>query len=161
MFYTHFQLPIWYEIRTNILTSLRQNNSTHILDHIHEWRRCKRLIKAPIPDQLLADWFTKSLLPPLTRDVATGDTITEEKDISRAQYLYLVYSHFRTLCDLIPNVPHPSTDPTKTLAETPVDFFAGTIQPSSTTKPNKPHSASTTTSSTTAVSTKVNAIQSS
>ena len=109
----------------------------------------------------MADWFTKSLLPPLTRDVATGDTITEEKDISWAQYLYLVYSHFRTLYDLIPNAPRHSTDPTNPLAETPVDFVVGTIQPSSTTNPDKPHSASTTTSSTTAVSTKVNAIQSS
>jgi hypothetical protein len=37
-FLTHFQLPILYEIGTELLTSLRQTNSVHISDHIHEWR---------------------------------------------------------------------------------------------------------------------------
>ena len=71
---------------TDLLTSLRQNTSTHISDHIHGWRR---LIKAPISDQLLADWFTKSLLPPISRDVAMGGAVTEEQAISRAKYLDL------------------------------------------------------------------------
>ena len=84
VFLTHFQLPIRYETGTDLLTSLRQNTSTHISDHIHEWRRQRRLIKAPIPDQLLADWFTKSFLPPFAQDVAMGSTINEEQAISRA-----------------------------------------------------------------------------
>ena len=54
-FLTHFQLPIRYEIGTDLLTLLRQTTSTNISDHIHEWRRRQRLIKAPIPDQLLID----------------------------------------------------------------------------------------------------------
>ena len=78
VFLTHFQLPIRYETGTYLLTSLHQNTPTHISDHIHEWRRRRRLIKAPILDQLLADWFTKSLLPPIARDVAMGVTVTEE-----------------------------------------------------------------------------------
>ena len=82
VFLTHFQLPIPYEMGTDLLTSLRQNTSTHISDHIHEWRRQRRLIKAPILDQLLADWFTKSLFPPIARDVAMGSAITEEHAIS-------------------------------------------------------------------------------
>ena len=61
-------------------------------DHIYEWRRWRRIIKAPILDQLLADWFTKSLLPPIAQDVAMSGIITEERAISRAQYLDLVYS---------------------------------------------------------------------
>ena len=92
VFLTHFQLHIHYEMGTDLLTSLWQNTSTHISDHIHEWRRQKRVIKAPIPDQLLADWFTKSLLPPIARDVAMGGVVTEEKAITRAHYLDLVYS---------------------------------------------------------------------
>ena len=92
VFLMHFQLPIRYETCTKILTSLWQNTSTHIFDHIHEWRRWRRLIKAPIPDQLLADWFTKSLFPPIAQDVAMGGAVTKEKAISRAQYLDLVYS---------------------------------------------------------------------
>ena len=47
-------------------------------------RRRGRLIKAPIPDQLLADWFTKYLLPPIARDVSMGGSVTEEQAISRA-----------------------------------------------------------------------------
>jgi hypothetical protein len=38
-FLMHFQLPIRYEMGTEILTSLHQMNSVHISDHIHEWRR--------------------------------------------------------------------------------------------------------------------------
>ena len=82
MFLTHFQLPIGYEKGTELLTSLRQNTSTHNSDHIHEWRRRRRLIKALIPDQLLADWFTKSLLPPIAQNVAMGSAVTEEQAIS-------------------------------------------------------------------------------
>ena len=37
-FLTHFQLPICYEMGTELLTSLFQTNSVHISDHIHEWR---------------------------------------------------------------------------------------------------------------------------
>jgi hypothetical protein len=37
-FLTHFQLPIRYEMGTELLTSLRQTTSVHISDHIHEWR---------------------------------------------------------------------------------------------------------------------------
>jgi hypothetical protein len=37
VFFMHYQLPIQYEIGTEILTSLSQNNATHIFDHIHEW----------------------------------------------------------------------------------------------------------------------------
>jgi hypothetical protein len=39
-FLTHFQLPIQYEMGTEILTSLSQNTTTHISDHIHDWRSC-------------------------------------------------------------------------------------------------------------------------
>jgi len=62
---THFQLLIRYETGTKLLNSLRKSTSTHISTHIHEWRRRRRLIKTTIPDQLLVDWFTKSLLPPI------------------------------------------------------------------------------------------------
>jgi hypothetical protein len=98
---------------TELLTSLCQSNSTHIYDHIHEWRRRRRLIKAQIPYQLLADWFMKSLLPPIARDVAMGGVITEEQEISDAKYLDLVYSQSSTLYDLIPNDPRPINNPSR------------------------------------------------
>ena len=39
VFLTNFQLPIHYETDTDILTSLQNNTSTHISDHIQEWGR--------------------------------------------------------------------------------------------------------------------------
>ena len=37
-FLTHLQFPIQYETGTDLLNSLQQTTSTHIYDHIHEWR---------------------------------------------------------------------------------------------------------------------------
>ena len=99
----HLQLPIWYDTGTELLTSLRQDTSTHISDHIHEWRRRHRLIKAPIPDQFLADWFVKSLLPVIAKDVALSGAVTEEQVILRAQHLDLVYSQSGVLYDILLN----------------------------------------------------------
>jgi len=96
-FLTHFQFPIWYETGTKILTSLRQYSSTHMYVHIHEWRRHKWLIKAPILDQILVDWFTKSLLPPIVCDVSMGGVVIEKQAINHAQYLDLVYFESGTL----------------------------------------------------------------
>ena len=62
-----------------------------------------------------------------------GSVVIEEQAISRAQYLDLVYSQSETLYDLIPQAPHPSTDPAKPPAETPVDEIVGSIQSLSTT----------------------------
>jgi hypothetical protein len=91
-FLNHFQLPVRYETGIELLTSFRQNDSTHIFDHIHEWRRRRRMIKADIPDQFLVDWFVKFLLPYIAKDVALSGVTTEEEAILRAQQLDLVYS---------------------------------------------------------------------
>jgi hypothetical protein len=104
-FLTHFQLPIRYEMGTELLTSLWKNTTTHISDHIHEWRRRRRLVKAPIPDALLADWFTKSLLPKILCDVSMSGAVTEEDVIRRAQHLDFIYSQSGTLYDIIPQAP--------------------------------------------------------
>ena len=71
------------------------------------------MIKVIIPDILLAEWFTKSLLLPISRDVAMGGMVTEEETIARAQYLDLVYSQSGTLYDLLPNVARANADPSK------------------------------------------------
>ena len=86
--------------------------------------------------------------------------VTEEQDISRAQYLDLVYSQFGTLYDLIPQAPCPSIDPTKPPAETHVDGVVSSIHPLSAAKPAKQQSTYTTTPSAPAVSIVVNVIQS-
>jgi hypothetical protein len=128
-FLTHYQLPIRYETRTKILSSFKQSSYTHISDHIHEWRRRRRLIKVPLPDQMLAEWFTKSLIGPIARDVSMGGVVTEDQAISHAQYLYLVYSQTGTLFDIIFDYPRPSTNPTPTplVAFHVVDGVIGTF----------------------------------
>jgi hypothetical protein len=135
-FLTHYQLPIQYETGTKILSSFKQSSSTHISDHIHEWRRRRRLIKVPLPDQLLVEWFTKSLIGPIAHDVSMGGVITEEQAISHAQYLDLVYSQTGTLYDLIPDAPRPSTNPTPMLlvASHVVDGVIGTFHTETQTK---------------------------
>ena len=104
-FLKKFQLPIRYETDTELLTSLRQDTATHISDHIHEWRRRRRLVKAPIPDHLLSNWFCKSLLPHISKDIGLSGAVTKYQCICRAQHLDLIYSQFGTLYDLLPNGP--------------------------------------------------------
>jgi hypothetical protein len=65
-FLMHFQFPICYENGIELLSTLHQNTTAHILDHIHERRRWRRLIQLTILDILLVDWFRKSLLPPIS-----------------------------------------------------------------------------------------------
>ena len=117
---THYQLPIRYETRTKILSSFKQSSSTHISNHIHEWRRRRHLIKVLLLDQLLAEWFNKSLIGPIAHDFSMGGVVTKEQAIS--QYLYLVYSQTRKLYDLIPDAPRPSTNPTSTPPTTSHDI---------------------------------------
>src|SRR5579859_1555891 len=63
------------------------------------------MVKTYVPDQLLAEWFIKSLLPAITEDVAKGGVVTEEQVIARAQYLDLIYTQSGTLYDKIPDAP--------------------------------------------------------
>lgn len=111
-FLKKFQLPIRYETGTELLTSFRQDTATHIFDHIHEWRRRRRLVKAPIPDFLLTDRFCKSLLPQIARDVALGGAVLEDQSICHAQHLDLIYSQSGTLYDIIPYAPVNPNPPT-------------------------------------------------
>ena len=41
-------------------------------------------MKVYIPDQILAEWFVKSLLPKITEDVAKAGVVTEEQVIAQA-----------------------------------------------------------------------------
>jgi hypothetical protein len=113
-FLTHYQLPIRYDTGTEILTSFKQTKGTHIFDHIHEWRRRRCLIKLELPDQLLAEWLTKSFVNEIGKDISMGGIVTEDQAISCAQYLDLVYSKTGTLYDLLPELPRPGTSNTST-----------------------------------------------
>jgi hypothetical protein len=49
VFLNHFQLSVRYDVGLEILSTLHQDKATHILDHIQELCRWKRLIKTYIP----------------------------------------------------------------------------------------------------------------
>jgi hypothetical protein len=120
------------------LSSFKQTKATHISDHIHEWRQRQRLIKLELPDQLLAEWFTKSFVNTNSHDIAMGGVVTQEHAISHAQYLDLVYSQTGSLYDLLPDAPCPSTSATSTtlVASHAVDGVIGTFHA-------QPHTAQT------------------
>jgi len=87
-----------------LLTNFKQSDSTHISDHIHEWRCHHQLVKTYVPDQFLMECFTKSLLEPIIEYVAKGGAMIEEQVIARAQYLDLVYTQSDMLYDKIPTL---------------------------------------------------------
>ena len=63
------------------------------------------MVKTYVPDQLLAEWFIKSLLPSIIEDVAKGAVVIEEQVIACAQYLDLIYTQSGMLYNKIPNSP--------------------------------------------------------
>lgn len=92
------------------------------------------MIKSQISDQLLVDWFTKSFMPPISRDVAMGGAVTEEQAKSHIHYLDLVYSQSGTLYDLIPNTHRPTNDASRPAMEPQYDGTIGSVStPSSST----------------------------
>jgi hypothetical protein len=80
----------------------------------------------------LAEWFTKSLLPLIARDVTRGGAVTEEQAIARAQYLDLVYSQSSTLYDFLMNVARANIDPSKPSYSSHADGSIGSIKTQST-----------------------------
>jgi hypothetical protein len=91
--------------------TLRQDKSTHISDHIKEWHKRKRLIKSYIPPEFLLEWFLKSLLPYISKDVSTSRVTSEEEAIFKAQQLDLIYAQSRMLYEIIPDTPQSNYDP--------------------------------------------------
>ena len=86
-----------------LLTNFKQTTTTNISNHIHEWKHRYQMVKTYVHDQLLAKWFIKSLLPSITKDVAKGGVVTEEKVIACVQYFDLIYTQSGMLYDKIPN----------------------------------------------------------
>lgn len=63
-----------------------------------------------------------------------GGPFTEDQATSWAQYLDLVYSHYGTLYDMIPNAPQPSNDLSRPNLEYHADGMVGSIKTKSTTQ---------------------------
>jgi hypothetical protein len=90
------------------------------------------MIKEIIPYILLAEWFTKSLLPPISHDVTMGGTVIEEETIAQAQYLDLVFSQSSTLYEFLSNAARANTDPSKPSSSSHADGVISSIKTQST-----------------------------
>ena len=84
-------------------------------------------MKVFIPDQILVEWFVKSLLLKITEDVAKVGVITEEQVIAQAQYLDLVYTQSGTLHEKIPDLPKQNQITAAPLGSHAADGMIGTI----------------------------------
>jgi hypothetical protein len=100
-FLNHFQLPMRYEVGTKLLASFEKTKADHIFDHFREWRCRKSLIKVSVPPAFLLEWFLKSLVPQLSKDVTTSEVFSKEDAIMRAQQLELIYSQSVTLRNFV------------------------------------------------------------
>ena len=67
------------------------------------------MIRAEILQKLLVDWFVKSLLPSITKDVALSGAVTNAKVILKAQQFYLLYYQYQMLYEIIPNALRSDT----------------------------------------------------
>jgi hypothetical protein len=127
-FLNHFQLPVRYDAGTELLANFEQTSADHISDHIREWRRRKSLIKVPVPPTFLLEWFLKSLVPQLSKDVATSGVFFEEEAIMRAQQFELIYSQSGLLYTILPDAPRSILDKTRQRAGPHVDGIVGSAQ---------------------------------
>ena len=55
------------------------------------------------------DWFLKTLLPPLAKDVASEHPQSEEEALLKAQQFDLIYAQPGYMYTIIPDAPHLST----------------------------------------------------
>jgi hypothetical protein len=127
-FLNHFQLPVRYDAGTELLANFEQTSADHISDHIREWRRRKSLIKVPVPPAFLLEWFHKSLVPQLSKDVATSGVFSEEEAIMRAQQFELIYSQSGLLYQILPDAPRSILDKTRQRAGPHADGIVGSAQ---------------------------------
>jgi hypothetical protein len=107
-FLTFFQLPIRHDNGLELLSNFKQTSATHIADHIHEWRRRRSLCKAETTKQQCLDWFLRSLVSLLGKDVASTFPQSEEEAISKAQQYDLIYAQSGYLYTVLPDLPKPT-----------------------------------------------------
>jgi hypothetical protein len=127
-FLNHFQLPVRYDAGIELLANFKQTTVDHISDHIREWRRQKSLIKVPVPLSFLLERFLKSLVPQLSKDVATSGVFSEEDAIMRAQKFELIYSQSGLLYNILLDAPRSILDKTRQRSGPHADGIVGSAQ---------------------------------
>jgi hypothetical protein len=113
VFLKHFQLPVRYDVDTKLLANFERKMVDLISDHIREWRHRKSLIKVPIQPSFLLEWFIKSLVPWVSKDVVISWVFSEEEAIMRAQQLEIIYSQSSLLYKIFPDAPRYILDKTR------------------------------------------------
>jgi hypothetical protein len=108
-FLTFFQLPIHHDNGLELLSEFKQTSATHIADHIHEWHRRRSLCKAETTKEQCLNWFLKSLVSLLAKDVASTFPQSEEEAISKAQQFDLIYAQSGYLYTVLPDAPQTHT----------------------------------------------------
>jgi hypothetical protein len=106
-FLSFFQLPVSHDIGLELLSKFKKNTAIHISDHIHEWRRRHSLCKEETTKEQHLDWFLKSLVSVIAKDVASTFPQSEEEAISKAQQFDLIYAQTGYLYTVSPDAPRP------------------------------------------------------
>ena len=104
-YWTLFILPILHYNGIELLFEFKKPSATHITDHIHEWRQRCGLCKEETTKQQCLNWFLRSLVPLLAKDVASTFPQSEEEAISKAQQYNLIYSQSVYLYTVLPDAP--------------------------------------------------------
>jgi hypothetical protein len=86
------------------------------------------LIKVPVPPTFLLKWFLKSLVPWLSKYVATSRVFSEEEVIMRAQQLELFYSQSGLLYKVLRDAPWSILDKTRYRSGPHADGIVGSMQ---------------------------------
>jgi hypothetical protein len=86
------------------------------------------LIKVKVPPAFFLEWFLKSLVPCVSKDIATSRVFSEEEAIMRAQQLELIYSQSDMLYEILPDAPWSTFDLTKPKSGPHVDGIVGSTQ---------------------------------
>jgi hypothetical protein len=88
----------------------------------------EELIKVPVPPAFMLEWFIKSLVPQLSKDVATSKVFFEEDAIMRAQQFELIYSQSGLLYNILPDAPRSILEKTRQRVGPHADGIVGSVQ---------------------------------
>jgi hypothetical protein len=106
-FLSLLQLLVRHDTGLEIISEFKQTTANHISDHIHEWRRRRSLCKAETIKEQRVDWFLKSLVSVISKDVASTFPLLEEEAINTTQQFDLIYDQSRYLYIVFPDAPRP------------------------------------------------------
>jgi hypothetical protein len=81
-----------------------------------------------VPPTFFLEWFLKSLVPCVSKDITTSRVFSEEEAIMRAQQLELIYSQSGMLYEILPDAPRSNFDKTKQKFGPHADGIVGSTQ---------------------------------